>query len=213
MGANLSAPMMPMRGGLPAVKAALRVAAAALALLGGGCSQTAGNFGGQNLGIETKSLPTPPAPTPKLEHGDRLRVTVFNEPQLSGEFVVDGAGAIAFPLVGQVQVTALEAQEVEQALTDRLKGRYLVNPKIVVEFLSLRPFYILGEIMKSGEYTYRPGLNAVSAVAMAGGFTPRAATSYVLIRRANDNKEQEFPLDSSVPVYPGDMITIAERLF
>ena len=170
-----------------------------------------GNFGGQNLGIETKSLPTPP--TPKLEHGDKLRVTVFNEPQLSGEFVVDGAGAIAFPLIGQVQVAALEAREVEQALTDRLKGRYLVNPKIAVDFLTLRPFYILGEVAKSGEYAYRPGLNAVSAVAMAGGFTPRAATSYVLIRRANDNKEQELPLDSSVPVYPGDMITIAERLF
>ncbi len=96
---------------------------------------------------------------------------------------------------------------------DRLKGRYLVNPKIAVEFLTLRPFYILGEVAKAGEYAYRPGLNAVSAVAMAGGFTPRAATSYVLIRRANENKDQELALDSSVPVYPGDMITIAERLF
>jgi polysaccharide export outer membrane protein len=202
---------MPTRRDLPVLRAALRVAGAALALLACGCSQMQSGFSGQNLGIETKSLPTPPAP--KLEHGDKLRVTVFNEPQLSGEFAVDGAGAIAFPLIGQVQVAALEAGEVEQTLTDRLKGRYLVNPKIAVEFLTLRPFYILGEVAKAGEYPYRPGLNAVSAVAMAGGFTPRAATGYVLIRRANENKDQELALDSSVPVYPGDMITIAERLF
>jgi polysaccharide export outer membrane protein len=182
-----------------------------LALFACGCSQTPTSFGGQNLGIETQSLPA--APAPKLEHGDKLRVTVFNEPQLSGEFVVDGAGAIAFPLVGQVQVAALEAGQVEQTLTESLKGRYLVNPKIAVEFLTLRPFYILGEIARPGEYPYRPGLNAVSAVAMSGGFTPRAATGYVRIRRANDHKEQEYPLDSSIPVNPGDMITIAERLF
>jgi polysaccharide export outer membrane protein len=203
--------MMPMHRGLPAMRAAFRVAAAALALLAAGCSQKPSSFSGQNLGLETASLPNPP--TPKLERGDKLRVTVFNEPQLSGEFVVDGAGAIGFPLIGQVQVAALDAREVEQSLTESLKGRYLVNPKIAVEFLTLRPFYMLGEIAKSGEYAYRPGLNVVSAVAMAGGFTPRASTSYVLIRRANDNKEQEFPLDSSVQVYPGDMITIAERLF
>jgi polysaccharide export outer membrane protein len=191
--------------------ATLRVATALLALAVAGCSQAPANFGGQNLGLETGALSPPP--TPKLEHGDKLRVTVFNEPQLSGEFTVDGAGAIAFPLVGQVPVASLQAQEVEEALTERLKGRYLVNPKIAVEFLTLRPFYILGEVARAGEYPYRPGVNAVSAVAMAGGFTPRAATGYVLIRRANSNKEQEFPLDSSVPIYPGDMITISERLF
>jgi protein involved in polysaccharide export with SLBB domain len=187
-----------------------------MALAAGACSQGAADFGGHNLGLDGRGFETgslQPPPTPKLEHGDKLRVTVFNEPQLSGEFTVDGAGAIAFPLVGQVQVAALQASEVEETLTERLKGRYLVNPKIAVEFLTLRPFYILGEVARAGEYPYRPGLNAVSAVAMAGGFTPRAATGYVLMRRANTNKEQELPLDSSVLIYPGDMITISERLF
>lgn len=160
----------------------------------------------------TSALPTP-APAPKLENGDKLKVTVFNEQSLSGEFQVDGAGNIAFPLIGQVPVAGLSGSEIEKSLTDRLNGRYLVNPKVSVEVLSQRPIYLLGEVGKAGEYPFRPGLNVVSAIALAGGFSPRAATNYVTIRRASGGETKDHPVDPSIVVYPGDMITVQERLF
>jgi polysaccharide export outer membrane protein len=206
-------PLAQMLGGVQ--RPALYFAAAAIAVaLFGGCAKSFIDLDETALGIETKSLsPAVPPPPPKLQNGDKLRVTVFNEPPLSGEFTVDGAGSIAFPLIGQVDVAGLDAREVEERLTQRLSGRYLVNPKISVEILSYQPFYVMGEVAKSGEYPYRPGLNAVSAIALAGGFTPRAATQSVVIRRANEKSGKEVTLDPSVLVFPGDMITVPERLF
>jgi polysaccharide export outer membrane protein len=189
------------------------VLASAALLLVAACSQTTGDLAGQGLGTDTKSITAKPSTAPKLDHGDKLRVTVFNEEKLSGEFVVDDAGSINFPLIGQVAVTGLDAREVERKLTERLSGRYLVKPKIGVEILSQRPFYILGEVVKAGEYPYRPGLNVVSAIALAGGYTPRAAVSTVMVRRANDNQQQELPVEPSTLVFPGDMITVPERMF
>lgn len=165
------------------------------------------------LGSGSTSSLAAPAPSPKLENGDKLKVTIFNEEALSGEFLVDGAGNIAFPLIGQVPVAGLSGSEIEQRLTERLNGRYLVNPKVSVEVLSQRPIYMLGEVGKAGEYPFRPGLNVVSAIALAGGFSPRAATHYVTIRRASGGETKDHPVDPSVAVYPGDMITVQERLF
>jgi polysaccharide export outer membrane protein len=190
-----------------------RILMCGLALLfAGGCSQLSGGPTGQALG-ETSSIAAVQAQVPKLEKGDKLRVTVFNEQQLSGEFVVDGTGSIAFPLLGEVAVAGLDERGVEQKLNQALSGRYLVNPKIAVEILSQRPFYILGEVVKAGEYPYRSGLNVVSAIALAGGYSPRAAVNYVLVRRASASQQQELPVDPATLVYPGDMITVPERIF
>ena len=150
---------------------------------------------------------------PKIGNGDKLRITTFNEEQLSGEFVVDEGGSIAFPLLGKTKVGGLNTQEIEQSLRERLSQRFLVNPRINVEVLNQRPFYILGEVGKAGEYPYRPGLNVVGAIATAGGFSPRAATSRVIIRRGAGGAQQEYPVQPSVAIYPGDMITVPERLF
>jgi polysaccharide export outer membrane protein len=191
----------------------LVLACAAVLVLAGGCSQSAGGSVGQGLGTDAKSAGALAPLAPKLENGDKLRITVFNEQQLSGEFVVDAAGSIAFPLVGQIMVAGLDAREVEQKLSQSLSGRYLVNPKIGVEILSQRPFYILGEVTRAGEYPYRSGLNVVGAIALAGGYSPRAAVHYVIIRRANGNQQQEFPVQPSTLIFPGDMITVPERMF
>ncbi|MFN0220012.1 MAG: polysaccharide biosynthesis/export family protein [Hyphomicrobium sp.] len=149
----------------------------------------------------------------KLETADKIRVTVFNEPQLSGEYTVDGTGTIAYPLIGQVQVAGLDSQGVEQRLTERLTGRFLVNPKISVDIVNLRPFYIMGEVNKPGEVPYRPGLNAVTAIALAGGFGPRASTGTIMLQRANEKEAREYPVDPSVLINPGDVIKVSERLF
>ena len=183
-----------------------------VAFLCAGCSGQA-QLAPSAMGTVGSTSSTAPPPAPKLENGDKVKVTVFNEQQLSGEFVVDGTGNIAFPLIGQVPVAGLAGNEVEQRLTERLSGRYLINPKVSVEIMSQRPIYLLGEVGKAGEYPYRPGLNVVSAIALAGGFSPRASTNYVTIRRASGGELKDHPVDPSVIVYPGDMITVQERLF
>lgn len=154
-----------------------------------------------------------PATQHKLGSGEKVRVTIFGEPQLSGEFDVDATGNLALPLIGQVAVTGQTTKDVEAAITQKLKGRYLVDPKVNVEVASYRKIYVIGEVKTSGEYPYTPGLNVMSAVALAGGFTPRASPSYVYIKRANETTEQEMATSAEIPVQPGDLIRIPERYF
>jgi polysaccharide export outer membrane protein len=146
-------------------------------------------------------------------NGDKVRVTVFNEPQLSGEFTVEPTGTIAYPLIGSVEVVSLTPRGLESRLSQKLRGRYLVDPKVSVEVVSQRPFVVLGEVSRAGEYPYRPGLNVVGAIGLAGGHGPRAATTHVVIQRSNEREKKRYPVSPGVPVYPGDMITVPERYF
>ena len=148
-----------------------------------------------------------------LGSGDRLRVIVFGEEDLSGEFVVDGSGGISFPLVGQVHATNLTLREFELALTNALKDGYLNDPRVSVEVLNYRPFYILGEVEEPGEFPYTASLTVMNAVATAGGFTYRANTRVVYIQRAGTDQEVQIPLTATLQVQPGDTIRIAERFF
>jgi protein involved in polysaccharide export with SLBB domain len=171
-----------------------------------------GSLTGDSQDVTSTSVaPTPSAP--KIGNGDKLRITTFNEEQLSGEFIVDEGGAIAFPLIGKTKVAGLNTQEIEQALRSHLGQRFLVNPKINVEVLNQRPFYMLGEVARAGEYPYRPGMNVVGAIAVAGGFSARATTGRVIIRRATGGEQKEYPVQPSTVIYPGDMITVPERFF
>ena len=163
--------------------------------------------------LQTLQNGTMPAPGYKLGAGEKVRVLVFNEPQLSREYAIDGTGQIAFPLIGQVQASSSTARELERHITEKLKGRFLINPRVTVEVLSHRPIYIIGEVKSAGEYPYKTGLNVVSAVALAGGYSPRASTSYVYIKRENEAREREFPALPSVTVSPGDLIRVPERYF
>lgn len=149
----------------------------------------------------------------RLAIGEKMRIVVSGEDRLSGEFTVDPVGNISFPLVGKVAAVGLSPKELEESLTGRLKGRYLVDPRVFVEVLSHRPFYVMGEVRAVGEYQYKPGLNVVTAILLAGGYGPRANTSYVYIKRASGNDEKEFPSQASVPVYPGDIVRVPERYF
>jgi polysaccharide export outer membrane protein len=150
----------------------------------------------------------------KLGAGDKIRIIVFGEESLTGEFLVPGgAGQIAFPLIGDVQAGGLTVSEMQQEVEAKLKDGYLKLPHVSIEVLNYRPFYILGEVTKPGEYPYTNGLTVVNAVATANGFTYRADTHHVYIRRAHEARESEYPLTSSVIVAPGDTIRIRERFF
>ena len=153
------------------------------------------------------------APAYVLGSGDQLRIIVFGEDNLSGEFFVDGAGMVSLPLVGEVPAAGKTVAQFRAELETRLSDGYLNDPRVSAEVLNYRPFYILGEVEESGEYPYTDGLTVMNAVARAGGFTYRANTRTVFIKRADTNAEVEVPLDATLRVMPGDTIRIAERFF
>jgi polysaccharide export outer membrane protein len=162
---------------------------------------------------------SPPVSTPqddteyKLGTGDKIRVITFGEKDLSGEFELDGKGVFSLPLVGQIGARGLTLRELETKIADKLRGGYLRNPRVSVEVMNYRPFYIQGEVKNSGEYPYKNGLTVQSAVAMAGGYTYRARTSYVFIRHAREKQERQYQLDKPVRVLPGDNVRVPERFF
>src|SRR5690606_13255183 len=121
----------------------------------------------------------------RLAPGDKLKVIVFNEPELSGEVHVNDTGSVAFPLAGDVRAAGASIAEFQEQLTKHLRGRYVKNPKVSVEVVNYRPFNVIGEVRSGGQFPYRPGLTVQDAVAMAGGFTYRANTRTVYVRRSD----------------------------
>ena len=125
----------------------------------------------------------------KLGGGDELRVTVFGEPELSGEYVLDGTGTISLPLIGQISALDLTISEFQSAVEARYADGYLRAPRVNAEVMNYRPFYILGEVRSPGEYPYADGLTVLNAIATAGGFTYRANENVILIKSADDAEE------------------------
>ncbi|HBH90058.1 polysaccharide biosynthesis/export family protein [Ponticaulis sp.] len=148
-----------------------------------------------------------------LGSGDQIRIIVFGEEELSGEFVVDGSGFISLPLIGEVMARGKTIREFQRSMEAALREGYLNDPRVSAEVLNFRPFYILGEVEESGEYPYSDGLTVLNAVATAGGFTYRANTRFVFIKRSGAANEVQYPLTATTPVQPGDTIRIAERFF
>lgn len=148
----------------------------------------------------------------RLGTGDKVRVIVYGEEDLSGEFQVDGTGYIRLPLIGQVTAAGRSLRDFEGDVTAKLADGYLKSPRVSVEVTSYRPFFILGEVNKPGEYPYVNGMNVVTAVALAGGYTYRADESDVYVRR-NGQPEKEVPADERTQIQPGDIVRVAERFF
>lgn len=148
----------------------------------------------------------------RLGPGDQLRITVFNEPDLTGQYLVGSQGTIAYPLVGDVRAAGMTVNEFTLSLQQRLT-EFLRAPNVSVEVANYRPFFILGEVQRPGTYPYSANLTVLNAVATAGGFTYRANRRRVYIRRANETDERSYPLTIATPVLPGDTIRIGERLF
>lgn len=149
----------------------------------------------------------------RLGSGDEIKVTVYGEQDLSGPFTVDGDGQITMSLIGQVEVGKLTLAEASDRLQAKLKDGYLRDPKVAVELVKGRPYYILGEVNKPGEYPFSSGLTVMNAIASAGDFTYRADKGRILIKSVDSPNEREVELTPSTPVRPGDTIRIRERLF
>jgi polysaccharide export outer membrane protein len=160
----------------------------------------------QPAGLQAETYP--------LGSGDKVHVNVFNELQLTGDFIVDSAGNLSLPLIGATPVkgkTVSEAaREVEAAY---LKGDFLRTPRVSIEVTTYRPFFILGEVRSPGQYPYVAGLTALNAIATSQGLTPRAKKKIVYIRRFGETSEEAYALTPDLRVWPGDTIRVAERLF
>ncbi|ANK80023.1 MAG: polysaccharide biosynthesis protein [Rhizobiales bacterium NRL2] len=148
----------------------------------------------------------------RLGAGDRLRITVYQEEDLSGEFEVSGTGDVSMPLIGGVDAQGKTIQQFQDAIETAFKDGYLRNPRVSVEVMNYRPFYVIGEVNEPGSYPYRSGLDVLTAVAMGGGFTFRADEDDITIKRA-DGPEDGIKVTGRTRVLPGDVIRVDERLF
>lgn len=149
----------------------------------------------------------------QLGTGDQIKITVFGHEDLSGQFEIDGTGAISMPLIGQITALGETTQSLEQTITAKLSDGYLLDPSVSAEVINYRPFFILGEVSRPGEYPYASGLTVLNAVAAAGGFSYRANKRTVFIKAYEGDKEVAYQLNAQVMVQPGDTIRIGERIF
>lgn len=149
----------------------------------------------------------------QLGSGDEIRIIVYGEEDLSGEFEIDGNGKISMPLIGNVIVGGKDLNEAEGLIAELLADGYLITPRVNLEVLNYRPFYILGEVDQPGSYPYVNDMTVLNAVALASGFTYRANKKKIEITRKLDGREQKVTVDITTQVLPGDIIRIAERFF
>jgi polysaccharide biosynthesis/export protein len=154
-----------------------------------------------------------PAGSYVLGPNDRIRLKVYGEADITGEYEIDSNGNVSVPLAGHVKAAGLTTRQLERSITSALSKGIVRDPRVNVEIALYRPYYILGEVKKSGEYPYRLGLTVMDAIASAGGFTYRANENKVYLRRSGGGAEEIYALDAPVPVFPGDNIRIPERYF
>src|SRR4051794_34116370 len=153
------------------------------------------------------------AAPPQLQAGEKIRVTVFGENSLSGEYQIDPSGFISLPLAGTVKAAGLTQNDLAHELEASLRSGYLKDPKVTVSILEFRPFFILGEVEKPGSYPYSSGLNVMSAIATAGGTTYRASQATVLIQHPGEAEMRTYDASKSIPILPGDIIQVPRCYF
>jgi protein involved in polysaccharide export with SLBB domain len=149
----------------------------------------------------------------QVRAGDKIKVTVYGEENLNGVYDIDPAGNVSLPLAGTVKAAGLSKRALERAITGRYRSDYLQDPKVTVDIVMLRPFYVMGEAEHPGEFQYRTGLNIMAAIATAGGLTYRANRDYLFVQHAGNEYWTQYPINPSIAVAPGDVIRIPERYF
>lgn len=150
----------------------------------------------------------------ELKAGDLLRIYVFGVEDLTGEFKISSNNYITMPLIGEISTEGLNKLDLQDRITSALiDGDYFNAPKVTVEVITLTPFYILGEVKNPGSYEYEPGLDLFKAIAIAGGYTPRAVKDKATIIRKVDGEKIRIKADELTEILPGDSIKIKQRFF
>ena len=146
-----------------------------------------------------------------LDSGDRLRIFVYGQPNLSRSYTVDHAGQVTVPLIGEVNARGLTTAALERTIKSRLGSQYVKDPQVTVDMLQNRPFFILGEVKTAGQYPYVSGMTVETAVAIAGGYSDRASTQKFRISRRINGLVEVIEAPSDYVVQPGDTVTVFER--
>ena len=167
---------------------------------------TSGGRGGPGIGTRD--------PDYRLGANDRVRIIVFGQPTLTGEYTLDGNGVLAFPLIGNVNAQGQTTSQVQQAIASRLDPDFLRNPSVSAEVITRRPFYVIGEVQKPGNYPYVTDMTALQAIAMAGGYTYRARQNNLYLKRLDANGRMvRVAATPETRVKPGDTVEVKERYF
>ncbi len=185
-------------------KTVLALAAAAVAMMLSGCA---------SYKPAPKSFQEATIQPYRLDSGDRLRVSVFEQPSLSNTYTVDQAGYIAFPLIGQITARGQTMPTLEGAIAAKLKQGYLRDPDVTIEMDRYRPVFVMGEVGRPGQYSYVPGMTAQNAIAIAGGFTSRGNQRDVDVTRKINGEVITGRTTISSQVLAGDTVYVRERLF
>ncbi|MEJ1961710.1 MAG: polysaccharide biosynthesis/export family protein [Gammaproteobacteria bacterium] len=157
------------------------------------------------------ALPASASDAYRLGSGDTLQLVVFGETDLSGSFRVSDSGTIAMPLVGAVAVEGATLEEVRQRLIEKLKSTAIRDPNVTLTIAEYRPFFILGEVKNPGSYPFVPHMTALTAVAIAGGFTFRASQDDISVTRDIKGTSLESRASRESRVLPGDVVYVFER--
>lgn len=149
----------------------------------------------------------------RLGVGDRIRVDVFGEPDLSLDATIDPTGRLNYPLLGSITALKKTARDLQETIAAGLAAGYLVNPDVRVTVVQYRPFYVTGQVRKAGAYPFVIGLTVEKAVALAGGFTPLASTRRIYVLREDAGAGERLRVGLDAPVLPGDTLMVEEGLF
>jgi protein involved in polysaccharide export with SLBB domain len=150
----------------------------------------------------------------RLGPNDRVRIIVFNQPTLTGEYTLDGNGVLAFPLIGNVDANGQSPSQLQKTISSKLDPEYLRNPSVSAEVITRRPFYVIGEVKQPGNFPYVTDMTVLNAVAMAGGYTYRARQNNLYIKRLDaSGRLVRFAATPETKIQPGDTVEIKERLF
>lgn len=152
-------------------------------------------------------------PEYRLDAGDRLRVVVYGQEGLTNTYAIDASGAITMPLIGSVPARGKTAAGLASAITARLRNGFIREPSVAVEIESYRPFFILGEVAAPGQYPYVPHMSVESAIAIAGGFSPRARKDVVTLTHPQGDGAVRMIVPLGTPMSPGDTVLVSERWF
>jgi protein involved in polysaccharide export with SLBB domain len=163
--------------------------------------------------VATTSLPSVDQIAYHLSPGDRLKLEVFREETLSGEYVINDQGNIGLPMAGDIRAAGKTLAQLREELTTLLARQYVRDARLNLDVVHYRPIYILGEVQKPGEYDYSEGMSVYGLIAKAGGFTYRANESVVFIRHGQEAQEKPYKLTSGAAVLPGDTVRIEQRYF
>jgi len=149
----------------------------------------------------------------RLDAGDKLRVVVYGQEGLTNSYAIDAGGSITMPLIGSVPARGRTPASLASEISGRLRRGYIREPSVAVEIEAYRPFFILGEVAAPGQYPYVPNMSVESAVAIAGGFSPRARRDQVTLTHTDASGPARMVVPLGTALGPGDTVLVGERWF